>query len=156
MGKLPTQYFGTIFASFCILFLDMTYRIGFIISVLFFTLSIKAQKIRVLSASERSPIEHVAVFNNSRSSAAITDSQGWIDLSIFPEFDTIIFQHPSFVTVRLPKQGLINRNSVELIRKNILIDEYVISASKSMESKLIIFGFIGIRNPITLNKNNPN
>jgi hemoglobin/transferrin/lactoferrin receptor protein len=138
VGKLPTQYFGTIFASFCILFPDMTYRIAFIISVLFFTLSIKAQKIRVLSASERSPIEHVAVFNNSRSSAAITDSQGWIDLSIFPEFDTIIFQHPSFVTVRLPKKGLINRNSIELIRKNILIDEYVISASKSMESKLII------------------
>ena len=113
-------------------------RTGFIISVLFFFLPLEAQKIRVISASDRSPVEHVAVFNSSRERAAITDTLGLIDLSIFPISDTIVFQHPSFLTAYIPKMQLLDRKTVELSRKNIMIDEYVISASKYRESKLII------------------
>lgn len=98
----------------------------------------EAQQVRVISASDRSPIEHVAVFNSSRERAAITDTLGLIDLSIFPLSDTIIFQHPSYLTKHIPKKQLLQRRTVELARRNILIDEYVISASKYRESKLII------------------
>ncbi|MCK4748883.1 MAG: TonB-dependent receptor plug domain-containing protein, partial [Bacteroidales bacterium] len=116
----------------------MAYRIGFIINVLFLFFSLEAQQIRIISSSDHSSIEHVAVFNSSKGRAAITDTFGMIDLSIFPASDTIIFQHPSYMTVRLNKQQLVGLETLELDRKNILIDEYVISASKSRESKLII------------------
>ena len=116
----------------------MTYRIGFIISVLFLFFSLEAQQIRVINASDHSPIEHVAVFNSSKERAAITDTLGIINLSIFSPSDTIVFQHPSYITLRFSKQQLIGQEILEMDRKNILIDEYVISASKYRESKLII------------------
>ncbi|MEN8156015.1 MAG: TonB-dependent receptor [Bacteroidota bacterium] len=116
----------------------MKVRTGFIVSILFLTVSLCAQNIRVVSASDRSPIQHVAVFNSTRERAAITDSLGIIDLSIFPLSDTILFQHPSFITVNFSVQELAEQKIVELERKNILIEEYVISASKSRESKLTI------------------
>ena len=129
---------GIYWYNFCVLFPSMTYRIGFIISVLFLFFSLEAQQIRVINASDHSPIEHVAVFNSSKERAAITDTLGIINLSIFSPSDTIVFQHPSYITLRFSKQQLIGQEILEMDRKNILIDEYVISASKYRESKLII------------------
>ena len=116
----------------------MFYRTLFIISTLFFALQLEGQRVQVISSSDRSPIEHVGVFNFSMERAAITDSLGMINLSIFPLSDTIIFQHPSYMTTRFSKKEISGRHFIVLHRKRILIDEYVISASKTRESKLII------------------
>ena len=116
----------------------MSYRTLFIISALFLAIRAEGQHIRVISSTDRSPIEHVGVFNNSRERAAITDSLGLIDLSIFPNSDTIIFQHSSFITAKYSRADISGQTFIVLHRKRILIDEYVISASKSRESKLII------------------
>jgi hemoglobin/transferrin/lactoferrin receptor protein len=116
----------------------MTSRIIFVISILAFSLSARGQEIRVIGSSDRIPIETVAVFNSTRERGAVTDSLGRIGLSIFLEEDTVIFQHPSFQTASFPMKDLARRTSVALVRKNILIDEYVISASKSRESKQTI------------------
>lgn len=99
---------------------------------------VRGQRIIVVSSSDQSPIEHVAVYNPSKEQAAITDSVGVIDLSIFPDKDTIIFQHPSYLTKKIVKTGILGHSQVSMDRKRILIDEYVISASKSRESTLII------------------
>lgn len=116
----------------------MVYRTALIISILILSIHLHGQRIRVISSSDRTPIEHVAVFNNSRERASITDSLGMIDLSIFPENDTISFQHPSYIIEQYSLQELSGRRTLMMHRKRILIDEYVISASKSRESKLII------------------
>ena len=116
----------------------MTLRISFIVSVLFLISSLNAQQISVINASDRSPIEHVAVFNNSRESSAISDTMGLVELGIFKQSDTLNFQHPSYITVRIPMQKLEMMKFVELERKKVMIDEFVISASKYRESKLII------------------
>ena len=116
----------------------MSYRTLFIISALFLAIRAEGQHIRVISSTDRSPIEPVGVFNNSRERAAITDSLGLIDLSIFPNSDTIIFQHSSFITAKYSRADISGQTFIVLHRKRILIDEYVISASKSRESKLII------------------
>jgi len=116
----------------------MTLHISFIVGALFLISTLKAQQIRVINASDRTPIEHVAVFNNSRESSAITDTLGVVDLSIFSQSDTVIFQHPSFLTQHISMQNLVNLRFIELERKNVMIDEFVISASKYRESKLII------------------
>jgi len=125
----------------------MSFRTLFIISLLFCTLYVRAQQVRVVSSSDRAPIEHVAVFNTTRQRAAITDTLGLIDLSIFSDSDTVIFQHPSYVTAHFTSIELLERNTIMLDRKRILIDEYVISASKSRESKLIIPYMVDVLEP---------
>jgi len=116
----------------------MVYRIIFIISLLTSASLLRAQQIQVLGSSDRAPIESVAVFNHTRDRSAITDSLGMIDLGIFQAGDTLIFQHPSYLSKRYCKSDLSHRQKVHLQSKRILIEEYVISASKYMESSLII------------------
>lgn len=116
----------------------MLIRISFIISILFSITSLNAQQIIVIDASDRDPIEHVAVFNNSRERSSITDTLGMLDLSIFSPSDTLVFQHPSYLTQHLYMGKLKEMSFVGLERKNVMIDEFVISASKYRESKLII------------------
>ena len=141
---------GIIFACYCLIFQVMTLRISFIVSALFLISSLNAQKISVISASDRAPIEHVAVFNNTRESSSITDSLGIIELSIFSSSDTIIFQHPSFLTIDIPMKDLRNMSIVALERKNVLIDEFVISASKYRESKVSIPYMVDVLEESTL------
>jgi len=116
----------------------MKIRILLTISVLAFFSRVGAQKITVISSSDRAPIEHVAVFNTTKGQAAITDTLGVIDLSIFADEDSIVFQHPSYLTRIFLKSEIAGHTRVSMDRKRILIDEYVISASKSRESTLII------------------
>ena len=116
----------------------MVYRIILILSILAAGGVLKGQQVQVLSSSDRSPIESVAVFNISRENAAITDSLGMIDISIFQDSDTLIFQHPSYHSLEFCRSDLSGQYEVFLKRKRILIDEYVISASKYRESSLII------------------
>ncbi|MEN8201251.1 MAG: TonB-dependent receptor [Bacteroidota bacterium] len=116
----------------------MRFRTLFILSTLILTWKLYGQEVQVISSSDRLAIEHVAVFNTTRERSTITDSLGMIDLGIFPMSDTIIFQHPSYVTVQFNHRQLAGNATVILHRKRILIDEFVISASKSRESKLII------------------
>ncbi|MEA3462427.1 MAG: TonB-dependent receptor [Bacteroidota bacterium] len=80
----------------------------------------------------------MAVFNTSQEKAAITDSLGMIDISIFQGSDTIIFQHPSYLMKKYKRSDISAGQQIQLQRKRILIDEYVISASKYRESSLII------------------
>jgi len=116
----------------------MEYRIIFILSILAAGGVLKGQQVQVLNSSDQSPIESVAVFNVSRENAAITDSLGMIDISIFQDSDTLIFQHPSYHSIEFCRSDLSDQYEVFLKRKRILIDEYVISASKYRESSLII------------------
>lgn len=116
----------------------MLYRTIFIINTLFLLVRVSGQQVQVINASDRAPIEHVAIFNNSRSIAAITDSAGMVNLSIFHLDDTITFQHPSYNSVEYATGDISDQSFVVLHRKRIMIEEFVISASKSRESKLII------------------
>jgi len=116
----------------------MIYRILFIISVLVSSSVLNGQHVYVVNSSDRTPIESVAVFNQSRDKAAITDSLGIIDISIFLASDTLVFQHSSYLSKSFCKSDLSPEQEVQLQRKRILIDEYIISASKYRESSLII------------------
>ena len=116
----------------------MAYRILFILSILASASVLKGQQVQVRNQSDHTPIESVAVFNMSRDKAAITDSLGMIDVSIFQSNDTIIFQHPAYMSKEFCRSDLSDQKEVFLQRKRILIDEYVISASKYRESSMII------------------
>lgn len=87
---------------------------------------------------------NVAIFNTSRERAAITDSLGYTGPLIFIESDTLVFQHPSFNTAIFPFSEILDKDVIELSKRNILFDEFVISATKSRESKQIIPYKVGI------------
>jgi hemoglobin/transferrin/lactoferrin receptor protein len=103
-----------------------------------FTVSLSAQRIKVVSENNGKPIESVAIFNKSRASAAITDSLGYSGKLNFLPSDTIVFQHPSYNTVLYPFTEVLSMRTVKLTKKNIFFDEFIISASKSRESKQIV------------------
>ncbi len=113
-------------------------RILFIISCLLLVSHLEAQQITVLSSGDRRPIENVAVFNTGRDRSTISDSLGKVELHHFPPGDTLYFQHPSYIALVLPLKKLKNDAFLYMERKNVLIEEYVISASKSRESKMTI------------------
>jgi len=116
----------------------MSYRTLLIITILVSSTLARGQLLQVRAFSDHEPIENVAVFNSTRDRGAITDSLGMVDISIFLESDTIIFQHPSYETIKFLRSGLKGRREVLLQRKRIPIDEYVISASKYRESSQMV------------------
>ena len=116
----------------------MRYRTLLIISLLISTTLARGQLLQVRTRSDRKPIENVAVFNDTRERGAITDSLGIIDISIFLDGDTIIFQHPSYETMQFMRSELTGRQEVLLQRKRIPIDEYVISASRYIENSQMV------------------
>jgi hemoglobin/transferrin/lactoferrin receptor protein len=96
------------------------------------------QRLRILSENSDEPIANVAVFNKSRERAAITDSSGYTGPLTFLEGDTLVFQHPAYNTVLYPYAEIRNKQVVRLSKRNILFDEFIISATKSRESKQIL------------------
>jgi len=116
----------------------MTYRNLFIINALVFASLANGQQLQLINTSDRSPVENVAVYNSTRGKYTLSDSLGIIDMAIFPDSDTLFFQHPSFISRRCTKAEIAGQKELELQRKRVLIDEYVISASKSRESSLMI------------------
>ncbi len=101
-------------------------------------ISSNGQRLRVVSENNSEPIANVAIFNKSRERAAITDNNGYTGPLTFTEQDTLIFQHPSFNTVIYPYAEIRDQAVVRLSKRNILFDEFIISATKSRESKQIL------------------
>ena len=107
--------------------------------IVFFTLVgshfLQAQNIRVLNGSTHESVQNVALFNSQRNLATLTDSDGIANINIFRDNDSIFFQHPAYNIIGFQKQELLNLKTVTLSKRIILIDEFVISASKSRENK---------------------
>ena len=96
---------------------------------------INAQTIKILNESNSMPIENAAVFNSSRELATLSDANGIANISNFGEKDSIFFQHPSYNSFSMLKSELKEGSTIYLSKRFILIDEFVISATKSRENK---------------------
>ena len=94
-----------------------------------------AQIIFILNESSKEPVENVALFNFKRNYAILSDADGSANITNFANSDSIFFQHPSYKSLVFLKADIENRKKVYLTRKVILIDEFVISASKYLENK---------------------
>jgi hemoglobin/transferrin/lactoferrin receptor protein len=103
--------------------------------LLFFFISVHAQIITIVADPSGEPIENVALFNSLKSIAALSEKNGSANISNFLETDSIFFQHPAYNMEVFLKKDLDNVKRVILSRKIVLIDEFVISASKYRENK---------------------
>ncbi len=109
-----------------------------VVLFLFLTVNTFGQRFQILSDNTGKPIYNVAIFNKTRDRAAITDSLGYTGILPFLNTDTLVFQHPSYNSLVYPYKQIKNKKIITLSKRNILMDEFIISASKSRESKQVL------------------
>ncbi len=105
---------------------------------LYFTLTVhlSGQEIVVQNSYTGVPVENVAVFNQDKSKSTLTNAEGKASLSQFESTDSIYFQHTAYDITVLAKSNILNNDCrILLKRKNILIDDIVISFNKLGEDK---------------------
>jgi len=94
------------------------------------------QQITVLDQGTEQPVENVAVFNKDKSVSAISDAFGKADLGSFTQDDSIFLQHSSYEQNGYAWHELVFGNGrVFLKRRNIMMEEFVVSAVKGKEKK---------------------
>ena len=95
-----------------------------------------AQKIQVLSQQTGEAIPGVALFNKDKSKSAITNFDGFADISSFNQDERIIFQHIAHAALWQTKSQILTANGqVFLITDASSLDEVVLSVSKFGQKK---------------------
>ncbi len=101
-----------------------------------FSNHIFAQNILVINKSSSESIEDVAVYSSDQKYFTNTNEDGFFDISVFPPTSTLVFQHPSYHSVSITKQNILDGESrVFLSERIIKIDEVIISANKWEQNK---------------------
>lgn len=113
---------------------------------------VMAQEIYVENASTGEPAISVAIFNQDKSRSILSDMEGRASLELFNENDTLFFQHPSYVRFSIPFQEVVRKKKIVLERKNIILPEFVITASKHMENKHDIAYQVDVLSPKSLER----
>ncbi|RSC94836.1 TonB-dependent receptor [Tenacibaculum singaporense] len=101
---------------------------------LLFVTTIFSQTITVIDAETGKPVEAVAVFNKSKTTSAISDELGKVDVSDFRENELLTFAHVSYAEYQ-EKKSVIKRNNyhVYLSKNSEQLDEVVVSVFKNRE-----------------------
>jgi len=107
--------------------------------VFFFILSfssITAQKIQILEKENHTPIPGVALYNEDKSTSAITNFDGFVDISGFTKNEKITFQHIAHLKISLSKEYILeSHNKVYLNVDTSTLDEVILSVSKFKQNK---------------------
>ena len=69
-----------------------------------------AQKIQVLSQQTKDPILGVALFNEDKSKSAVTNFDGFADISSFNQDEVITFQHIAHTPLSQTKSKIVKAN----------------------------------------------
>ena len=95
-----------------------------------------AQKIQVLSQQTGGAMPGVALFNKDKSKSAITNFDGFADISSFNQDERITFQHIAHAALWQTKSQILTANGqVFLITDASSLDEVVLSVSKFGQKK---------------------
>jgi hemoglobin/transferrin/lactoferrin receptor protein len=107
-----------------------------ILSFLLFSIPSMAQKMKVISSETNESIPGVAIFNENKSKSAITDFDGFADISTFNDTEVIVFQHISHTTLKLKKYQITQANNIIVLNTDAnSLDEIVLSVSKFGQKK---------------------
>jgi hemoglobin/transferrin/lactoferrin receptor protein len=109
--------------------------------------SLIAQEILVKNIRTDEPLENVAIFNQHMDKSTITDENGVASIGNFNKTDTLFFQHPSYERYKASYTSVVMSGIIMLERKNILIPEFVITASKYRENKREVPYLIDVISP---------
>ena len=111
-------------------------RILTLFFILFTSISVNAQKIKVLEFGTNFPIENVAIFNDDNSKLIYSNKKGIADISKFNEKDVVSFNHLSFIEYDILKRDLVAlKFTIYLHKKSQELNEIILSASKGKEKR---------------------
>lgn len=103
---------------------------------LLFSLSLLAQKIKVIDQDSKLPIPGVAVFNESKDKIQTTDIDGYVNLDSFMDAESLVFKQLFYEKTVFTKASIVaNGLVVKLVPKTQGLDEVIVSASKFKQSK---------------------
>ena len=98
--------------------------------------SILAQKIQVLEKENHEPISGVALYNKDKSASAITDFDGFVEISEFSKDENITFQHLAHVSVTYSKEYILESKKLVYLELDAsTLDEVILSVSKFKQDK---------------------
>jgi len=118
----------------------------------------KSQTITISDIITQQPIQEVEVFTKNTKISAISNSRGEVTLGELDLNDSIIFKHISYETKILSvKQLKISKYRVELVEKNITLEEFIVTANRWEEEKIenpfriekIVMKEVSFQNPQT-------
>jgi len=111
-------------------------RILTLFFIVFFAITVKAQKVKVLEFGTNFPVENVAIVNDDNSKMVYTNKKGIADLSKFTSTDIISFNHLAYIEYDVLKKDLnALKYKVHLHKKSEQLDEIILSASKGKEDR---------------------
>ena len=105
-------------------------------STLFFSFvfclsSLNAQNLFIYDQQTGLPISDVFIYNDQKTTTALTDEIGIVDINGFSGEDHINFQHPSYLNIRLSLQTILSmKYKVALSQKLVDLKEVIVSANK--------------------------
>ena len=106
----------------------------FTLLIVFFSITIFGQKIKVVDDETGFPISEVAIYNKTLTISMITNDDGFADVSNFNKQDLLLFSHVSYSTFSTTIKKLKKANYVvKLTKKNAQLDEVVLSVFKKQE-----------------------
>lgn len=94
-----------------------------------------SQTIKVVDAADLSPVSRVVIQGSVSKTKTITDENGFVNVLIFNEKDTLLFSHVSYQEYSIAFSDIKNMKMVSLMRRIIPINEMIISANKIEESR---------------------
>ncbi|WP_428743634.1 TonB-dependent receptor [Tenacibaculum sp.] len=96
--------------------------------------SIFSQNLTIIDAETGKPVDAVAVFNKERTTSAVSDDVGKVDISDFQKNEILIFSHVSYAEYQEKKSVLKKNNYRVFLSKNSeQLDEVVVSVFKNKE-----------------------
>lgn len=112
--------------------LGMEKRIIFVaVAFVLATISVHAQRVRVIDKTTLQPIEDVLVYNLSETISSLTNVKGMVNLNEFNKDDTIVFQHSTYVEMVLAIGQIADHNFlVKMQERSLNLSEVIVSASK--------------------------
>ncbi|MEP5339149.1 MAG: TonB-dependent receptor [Algibacter sp.] len=103
--------------------------------ILFTSVSLHAQQVKIVNILTDEPIHGVAIYNFDKSINVVTDENGEANLDPFSNVETIYFQHLSHLLKAIKKTEINASNIIYLDANTQGLDEIVISASKFEQDK---------------------
>ncbi len=111
-------------------------RIVLLSMLLAVVVGLDAQTVKVVDSQAMLPIKNVTVRSMDNERSDITNLKGEFDLSSFNSSDILIIQHATYAEQFLPYSEIKNLNyQIKLKLKSVILDEFVVSASKWEQNK---------------------
>jgi len=94
------------------------------------------QDIIILDRGSNNAVEGVAIYTTDHSNSSLSNKFGKANLDSFKMSDTLIFQHPSFVLLILPKEVVCKEGTIFLEKRSYSLNQVTISANRYEEDPI--------------------